>query len=299
MRTAPTRAERQARTRAELVDAAERLFTANGFDATSLGAVADAAGFTKGAVYSNFASKEDLFFAVYERRVERYVERAERTIAQAGVVEGMRRIVADVTTRRGHDDGWLTVFLEFWTHVLRHPEHRARFAAIHARAIGAPVGHLERLAADRGVELPVAARQAAVAVFAMQTGLSLERLTPPEVVDAELGQRMFALWLDLLVGERGGAGRANRSLRCSFPLKPSGLVVSKTNGELGNGQPRERRGTDRAPGLSARAGAAGRHGQPSQRRPRRRCRPSSGRRRSARRGGRRADVVGTVPETPR
>jgi AcrR family transcriptional regulator len=203
MRTAPTRVERQARTRADLVDAAEQLFSANGFDATSLGAVADAAGFTKGAVYSNFASKEDLFFAVYERRVDRYAERAERIIAESGLADGMRRIVADVTTRRGgHDDGWLPVFLEFWTHVLRHPQHRARFAEIHGRAMEAPVRHLERLAESRGVELPVGARQAAVALFAMQTGLSLERLTQPEVVDAELGQRMFALWLELLVGER-------------------------------------------------------------------------------------------------
>jgi AcrR family transcriptional regulator len=81
MRTALTRADRQARTREELVDAAERLFTTNGFHATSIDAVADAAGYTKGAVYSNFASKEDLFFGVYERRVDRRVEEMEVTLA--------------------------------------------------------------------------------------------------------------------------------------------------------------------------------------------------------------------------
>ncbi|HEX2104296.1 MAG TPA: TetR family transcriptional regulator [Solirubrobacteraceae bacterium] len=80
----PAAIERQARTRAELVDAAERLFSGQGFDATSLHAVADSAGYAKGAVYSNFASKEDLFFAVYERRVERYLERAGRLIAEHG-----------------------------------------------------------------------------------------------------------------------------------------------------------------------------------------------------------------------
>ena len=71
MRTAPTRADRRSETRAQLIAVAERRFTADGYHATSLDAVADDAGFTKGAVYSNFSSKEDLFFAVYERRVER------------------------------------------------------------------------------------------------------------------------------------------------------------------------------------------------------------------------------------
>jgi AcrR family transcriptional regulator len=204
MRTAPTRAERQARTRADLIDAAERLFSENGFDATSLGAVADAAGFTKGAVYSNFASKEDLFFAVYERRVDRHLERAERTIARHGVVAGMKRIAGDAAARRGYDDGWLTVFLEFWTHVLRHPEHRARFAAIHGRAVDPLVADLERLAGERGVPLPLPARRLAVAIFSMQTGLSLERLTQPDVIDAHTGEQMFSLWLDLLVGDHTG-----------------------------------------------------------------------------------------------
>ena len=86
MRTALTRADRRARTREELVDAADRLFTTNGFHATSVDAVADAAGYTKGAVYSNFASKEDLFFAVYERRVDRRVEEMEATLAAGETV---------------------------------------------------------------------------------------------------------------------------------------------------------------------------------------------------------------------
>jgi AcrR family transcriptional regulator len=201
MRTTPTRLERQARTRAELVDAAERMFSEQGFDATSLNAVADTAGYTKGAVYSNFASKEDLFFAVYERRVERYLERAGRLVAEHGTAEGMRGVVADVVSR-GRDDGWLAVFLEFWTHVLRHPEHRARFAEIHERAVAPLAANLRRLAGERRVALPADADRLAVAIFAMQTGLSLERLTRPEVADGALGVEMFDLWMGLVAGSR-------------------------------------------------------------------------------------------------
>jgi AcrR family transcriptional regulator len=68
-----TRAEQRQRTREELIVAAERLFTGRGFHASSVDEIALEAGYTKGAVYSNFESKEDLFFAVYERRVDRVV----------------------------------------------------------------------------------------------------------------------------------------------------------------------------------------------------------------------------------
>jgi len=65
-----TREESQARTRADLLRAANRLFLRDGYAATSLAAIADEAGLTKGAVYSNFASKDDLFLAVLQQAAE-------------------------------------------------------------------------------------------------------------------------------------------------------------------------------------------------------------------------------------
>ena len=59
-----TREESKARTRQELLRAASRLFLRNGFVATSLSDIAEEAGLTKGAVYSNFESKEELFLAL-------------------------------------------------------------------------------------------------------------------------------------------------------------------------------------------------------------------------------------------
>ena len=61
-----TREESKARTRQELLRAASRLFLRNGFVATSLSDIAEEAGLTKGAVYSNFESKEDLFLALLQ-----------------------------------------------------------------------------------------------------------------------------------------------------------------------------------------------------------------------------------------
>jgi AcrR family transcriptional regulator len=196
MATRPlTRAERREQTRDDLIGAADRCFVEGGFHPTSLDQIAASAGYTKGAVYSNFVSKEDLFFAVYERRAAA-AEAEMADLLADDPAAGLERISADTTGRRGRDDGWLAVFFEFWAHVIRHPELRGRFAEIHRRVQLPVAAALERVAAERGVELPDAALPLAVASGAMQIGLALERLTQPEVVDAALGARMGRLLLD-------------------------------------------------------------------------------------------------------
>jgi len=195
-----TRAERREQTRDDLIVAADRLFTQGGFHATSLDQIAAAAGYTKGAVYSNFDSKEDLFFTVYERRVAE-AEAQMRELFAGDAAAGLERISADTAGRINRDDGWLAVFFEFWAHVIRHPELRGRFAAIHRRLQEPAAGALERVAAEHGTELPEAALPLAVAAGAMQIGLALERLTQPDVVDKALGVRMAHLLLDDI--ERG------------------------------------------------------------------------------------------------
>ena len=193
MRVAPTRAQRQAQTRQELVDAAERLFTAQGFHATSLDAVAAEAGFKKGAVYSNFASKEDLFFAVYERRVDVRVAEVERTLEAAPTPrDGIERIIPGNGDRPQANDGWMAVFFEFWAHVLRHPELRERFAAQHRRIIDVLAGAM----VESGEQMTDDPHKLATARYAMQLGLQLERLTRPDAVDAGLGLRMGRLFTD-------------------------------------------------------------------------------------------------------
>jgi AcrR family transcriptional regulator len=190
MRTIPSRAERQALTRTALVEAAERLFIAQGFHATSLDAVAAEAGYTKGAVYSNFASKEDLFFTVYERRLEARVAEFEALLKAAPLArDAIEAIARTAAVRSERDDGWLAVFFEFWAHVLRHEELRERFAALHARVIEPLEAALVRHAEEVGEALPEDPRKLATARYAMQLGLQLERLTQPDVVDPELGAR--------------------------------------------------------------------------------------------------------------
>jgi AcrR family transcriptional regulator len=191
-RKAPTRAERKARTREQLVRAAERLFKRDGFHATSVDAVADEAGYTKGAVYSNFAGKEELFFAVYERRLRERVAQLDRLREDAPSARAALRASVESAGRRS-EDGWMAVFFEFWAHVLRNPEHRERFAALHRRGLEPFVRAVEQHAREQGVEPPLPPELMATAQLALGNGLQLERLTRPDEIDMESFQQAMSL----------------------------------------------------------------------------------------------------------
>jgi AcrR family transcriptional regulator len=81
------RDERQAQTRAALIEAAGRLFEIHGFGATSIADIADEAGYTTGALYSNFTNKEDLFLAALEHQMEIEIAALRNALAS---VETMR-----------------------------------------------------------------------------------------------------------------------------------------------------------------------------------------------------------------
>jgi AcrR family transcriptional regulator len=191
-----TRDERRERTRTELVDAAEARFVEHGFHATSVDQIAADAGYTKGAVYGNFDSKEDLFFAVYERRADVSIDRVERMLAKLEPAAALERLSGEIVGRRDTDDLWLAAFFEFRAHVIRHPELRERFAAIHARAQEPFISAIERLVEESGTTPQVDPRKLIVAANAMHIGLGLERLERPELVDSELGEQMSNLLLE-------------------------------------------------------------------------------------------------------
>ncbi len=189
-----SRAERRQQTQEELVTAAETCFIGRGFHDTSVDEIAERAGYTKGAVYSNFASKEDLFLAVYQRRVERVLTNVVPGLREAGAERALDWLATVTIQRRDSEDGWLAVFFEFWAHVLRNPPLRERFEALH-RAGRQPFVE----AADR-LGLPVDTERWTLALTAMVTGLSLEQLTDPSLDAGELAAQMMEM---LIKGAQG------------------------------------------------------------------------------------------------
>ncbi|KAA0111781.1 TetR/AcrR family transcriptional regulator [Mycolicibacterium sp. P1-5] len=127
-----TRERRLEHTRSLLLDAAEDVFAEKGFLAAKLDDIAHAAGYTKGAIYKHFATKEDLFLAVSDRYWRRYFDNFAEVMASAKSVTAREFDEIAVRWRqlsrdRGADHAALGH--EFTLYLLRNPEARERVAA--------------------------------------------------------------------------------------------------------------------------------------------------------------------------
>jgi AcrR family transcriptional regulator len=179
-----TRAEQQALTRREVLDAAARVFPARGYHQTRVEEVADDAGLSIGAVYSNFENKADLFLALYGQHVERWVAELEQR-----VLEGETPAARTTAAARWWADfmkserAWMVLEIEFWAHAVRDEELRDRFAALFAPLRDKTAELIERGAREFGITLPAPAHQLALGVTALCTGLMVERALVPESVE--------------------------------------------------------------------------------------------------------------------
>ncbi|MFC4127480.1 TetR/AcrR family transcriptional regulator [Nocardia rhizosphaerae] len=176
-----TRKQSHAQTRERLVETAKRLFLADGYNVTSLEKVAAEAGFSKGAVYSNFATKHELGLAVIDVvHVERAESLGEALLHQdtmAARIEGFARW-ADANIG---DVGWTALEVEFATSTRHLPEVRAELAT-RRRSLTAMLGSLIQVQAEQlGIELPISADEAALRLLSLGIGLGVQRAIDPEM----------------------------------------------------------------------------------------------------------------------
>lgn len=176
-----TRKESHAQTRERLIQTAHRLFLSDGYNATSLDKVATAAGFSKGAVYSNFSTKHELGLAVLD------VIHQERALSLAEAVSGVDtvegRIDAFATWAEANigDVGWTALEVEFATSTRRIPGVNAELAS-RRRAMTSMIAEMiEQQASDLGLTLPIPAEDAAVQLLSLGIGLGVQRAFDPDL----------------------------------------------------------------------------------------------------------------------
>lgn len=179
------RAESQARTRQQLLDAAAVVFARCGFHGASIDEVAQEASYTKGAVYANFGSKEELFLALLEARLDNQIEffrgLAEQAKQQPGQDLGNLLPRLDDT-----DDVWCLLEFEFWLYALRHPRIGGRIAELY-RQYRAELAPLAMSYANPDL-LPEEVVAGAIALY---HGLTLQRQTDPDGIRPDLVSRFL------------------------------------------------------------------------------------------------------------
>lgn len=176
------RAERKARTKSELVEAARTVFLRRGFHGASLDEIAEEAGYTKGAVYSNFDGKDDLFLAAFEdhfrRRAEMY---AELIFDQANIEDSYRvvgRVWRDANER---DPEWARLLTEFLIHASRDESLRAAVQEVRERGLARIADMVDALAAQHGVEFTIPTMDMVRGSGALNRGLAIEQLINPDL----------------------------------------------------------------------------------------------------------------------
>jgi AcrR family transcriptional regulator len=203
-----TRKERQARTRELLMESAATVAARRGIERASLDEVAERAGFTKGAVYANFKSKEDLFLAMLDARFAERLAELDRILSSEEDPDVQARAAAaGFIAAIESEPEWQRLFFEFTVYAAHNEGFRIALAARSRTMRERLAERLAARAARLGIEPVLPPEQVATMTFAMAHGVALERLLDPKAVPDGLLPEMMAVFFSGLRA-RAAAGPA-------------------------------------------------------------------------------------------
>ena len=187
----PTREE----VRRRLLDAALAVFAEHGFDTANLDQVAEAAGLTKGAIYSNFSGKDDLFYAMMSEQILVRVEsiRAALNLGTADAVDPQElRDIGDLLTEAFTEQReWRMVFLDFWRRAVRDEDVRGRFVAHRRTLRDAIAASVEDILGGSPPAGDLTVEDVVTVVLALSNGLAIEQYLDPSSVSSDLFGRVL------------------------------------------------------------------------------------------------------------
>jgi AcrR family transcriptional regulator len=185
-----TRLEKQERTRDALLRSSSKLFCRRGLEGTSIDDVAADAGYTKGAFYANFKSKEELFLVMLDEKFSAELERIDSALAGTGDADEEARTAAAEYIHFASDDEWPRLYFEFAAHAARNEEFREELATRQRAMRERLVTVYERWSKDFPAEPPLPLADIAAMTFFMADGFLTDRL-----IDPELSEELYAKML--------------------------------------------------------------------------------------------------------
>ena len=190
-----TRRESRAATRARLIESAGEVFAERGFYGASVEEITERAGFSRGAFYSNFASREDLFLAVLDAYLDvelhALAEALKREMSSPGA---MLEFLQSRAVRRSTEGRQLTLlWAEFWLHVVRHPEFAPKLAARQKAGRSAIARVIASQCDQFGFAPPGPPEHMASVMMAVDDGLVMQEFLDPGAVPDDLRARAAVL----------------------------------------------------------------------------------------------------------
>ena len=176
-----TRKEKQAKTRSSLLRSAAKLICRKGITEASVDEIANGAGYTKGAFYANFKSKEEMFLVMLDEAYAAELERLEAHLPGEQHVEEVRQSAEDFIQFIRSDPEWPRLYFEFVVYAARNPEFRDELATRN-RAMRERIAEIIRnWASDFPAQPPFPYEEVALMLFCMADGFLIAQLIEPDV----------------------------------------------------------------------------------------------------------------------
>jgi AcrR family transcriptional regulator len=185
--------ERTAVTRDLLLNAAEQVFARVGFEKAQVEEIAETAGFSKGALYAHFKSKEELFLALYETKTASSLAKLLHALDSASAREEKINAFRGFYIDLSRDKDWALIILEVKLLIRRHPEVKVRLRQIDERVADSIQGALTRLFGN-------SARAAGEALGGILSALVLESDLEPDALPERKMRAILGTIFDVLLG---------------------------------------------------------------------------------------------------
>lgn len=201
----PRSARREA-TRRRLLAAASEAFAERGLHGTTVEDVCERAGFTRGAFYSNFTSRDDLVIALVEERSTALRERVTELTRRAGLTpsELLHEVLTTWTEQPGEREQWLLLQTELMLHAIREPAAGAAWREVVTHNLREIAAILEAYLGHQGVRLPIDSLGLARLLYATFQGGALQHLLDPgHVAPDDLSDSLVTLLESALVTRPG------------------------------------------------------------------------------------------------
>jgi AcrR family transcriptional regulator len=194
-----TRKEKQAKTRSSLLRSAAKLICRKGIGEASVEDISNDAGYTKGAFYANFKSKEEMFLVMLDERYAVELERLEAHLPGEGApAEEVRESAEDFLRFIRSDPDWPRLYFEFVVYAARNPEFRAELAtrnrAMRERIAQVIENWRRNWGADLEVDPPFPFEDVAQMLFCMADGFLIAQLIEPDIDETLYGMMNATLF---------------------------------------------------------------------------------------------------------
>jgi AcrR family transcriptional regulator len=187
-----TREQSRDQTRERLLEAARKMFMKKGFATTSVEDIAEAAGYTRGAFYSNFGGKSELLIELLRRDHDSMQANFHSIMAQGGTREEMEARVVEYYSQLFREDDCFPLWVEAKLVASRDPKFRTRFNAFRNEKLNQIAAYIRAFSERVGTPLPLPAQTLALGLVSLCDGMQFFRMCDPQMATDEVTEAVLA-----------------------------------------------------------------------------------------------------------